>query len=594
MTNNIADEEITEYRKSIKIYDVFTFFNEFELLEIRLNILEPYVDYFVIVEATETFSGLPKKLYFEEKKHLFEKYKDIIIHYVIDDTPADEGDLRRRLQNKNLSDLDREIINNALTSDNVPKGVIHWLKEFYQKEMIKKALIGLSDNDICFISDVDEIWNPEAKIDYTRDDIFKLKQDVYAYYLNNRSSEPWAGTLVTKYKNIRSGVLNHLRTAGKTKYTYIDNGGWHFTNQGGADQIQKKIEASYGPEDLNKDDIKSKIKMRMLKNQDYIGRKFRFWVDEKDLPKYILENKTKYQHSFKPTNSARGNSAESIIIKFQGGLGNQLFQYALGRNLSLTKKIKVKYDISWFAGQTKRKYELDNFKAVIEFATSEEVGKLQRYKRKTGKLSFFHNFFRANKNIYVNEKEFTFDPTILNTNPPTYLDGYWQSEKYFVSIQEIIRKDLTLKVADSPQIKGQRNEIVNSHSVSLHIRRTDYINNSHSFYHICPLDYYYKAISYLEDKNKGLKLFIFSDDIAWVKENFKTNHPTVFIEGNKSYEDLLLMSLCQYNIIANSSFSWWGAWLNVNPEKIIIAPNKWFNDPKINTQDLIPANWIKI
>lgn len=215
------------------VYDIFTFFNELDLLEIRFNILNDHVDRFVIVEARETFSGHPKPLYFEINKARYAKWEHKIIHYVIENIPADETDLRSRLGKKNLDDLDREIIRLNLTSDNIPHGQIHWLKEFYQKENIKNALVNLRDDDRCFISDVDEIWNPSARIDFSRNDIFKLRQFVYSYYLNNRSNEPWAGTLVTKYKNIKNSCLNHLRTVAKTSYNYVNNGGWHFTNQGG-------------------------------------------------------------------------------------------------------------------------------------------------------------------------------------------------------------------------------------------------------------------------------------------------------------------------------------------------------------------------
>lgn len=294
-----SNEKIAEYRKGIKIYDVFTFFNELDLLEIRLNILDPYVDYFVIVESTQTFSGLPKKLFYEENKHRFEKFNHKIIHYVVDDTPDDENDLRKRLLNKGIGALDQEIIYNALTSDNIPKGIVHWLKEFYQKEMIKKALVGLSDTDMCFISDVDEIWNPEIMIDFTKDSIFRLIQLSYVYYLNNRSNELWHGTLVTKYANIKHACLNHLRIKLNPSHVYIKGGGWHFTNQGGAESIKMKIEASYSQDDYNNDDIKSRIKERILKNKDYIGRKYKFWTDEKDLPKYILDHKEKYKTWFK-------------------------------------------------------------------------------------------------------------------------------------------------------------------------------------------------------------------------------------------------------------------------------------------------------
>ena len=297
----LSTEKIAEYRKDIKIYDVFTFLNELELLEIRLSILDKHIDYFVIIESTQTFSGLPKKLYFEENKHLFEKYKHKIIHYMIDDVPEDEYDLRNRLLNKKLSALDKEIATNALTSDNFVKSDVHWLKEFYQKESIKKALVGLSDNDFCFVSDVDEIWNPEVKIDYTRNDVFKFKQVAYVYYLNNRSNEDWAGwtgTIATKYKNIKNSCLNHLRTATKNNYTVLKNGGWHFTFQGGINQIKKKLE-SYGHQELNKNDIKSQIEDMVLHNKDIRGRNIKFWIDERNLPKYLLDNKIKYKKFFK-------------------------------------------------------------------------------------------------------------------------------------------------------------------------------------------------------------------------------------------------------------------------------------------------------
>jgi beta-1,4-mannosyl-glycoprotein beta-1,4-N-acetylglucosaminyltransferase len=292
-------EEISEYRKKIKIYDVFTFFNELDLLEIRFEILDPVVDYFVIVEATETFSGKAKPLYFEENKDRFKKWQHKIIHHVIRDVPKDPNELRQRLEGSpHMSPLDLQIINDALTSDNIAPGAIHWFKEFYQKESIKKALINLNDIDICFVGDVDEIWNPQLIIDYSRDTIYKLRQKVYAYFLNNRTSEPWAGTLMTQYKNIKDACLNHLRTPRKTKYIYLSNGGWHFTNMGGADQIKKKLE-SYGHQEYNTNMVKADLENKILNNQDFIGRKFKFWKSEKNLPPYILNNKEKYKKYFK-------------------------------------------------------------------------------------------------------------------------------------------------------------------------------------------------------------------------------------------------------------------------------------------------------
>jgi hypothetical protein len=292
--------EIAEYKKQhkVKVYDIFTFFNELDLLELRLQILNEKVDYFVIVEATETFSGKPKPLYYQENKERFKKWHHKIIHHVTNDVPKDPEELKARLKNNpNLSALDKHIIHHSLTSDNIAPGALHWFKEFYQKESIKQALTHLKDTDVCYVGDVDEIWNPDMLFDPSQTAIFKLRQKVYAYYFNNRSSEPWAGTLVTQYKNIKNAVLNHLRTARKTPYIYLSNGGWHFTNMGGADQIRKKLE-SYGHQEYNNDQIKAELEQKILSNKDFIGRNFTFWRDEKDLPAYIKEHKEKYKNYF--------------------------------------------------------------------------------------------------------------------------------------------------------------------------------------------------------------------------------------------------------------------------------------------------------
>lgn len=279
----LTAEEIKTYREKIKIYDIFTYNGEADILEIRLNILKDGVDQFIIVEAPTTFSGLKKPLYFQEQKERFRHFLGKIKYFVIDDYPND-----------------KELLKLADSSSNVPKnGPEHWRREFYQKESIKKALTHLQDEDICFIGDVDEIWNPEVLIDYTKDDIFKLKQQVYAYYLNYKSNEPWAGTLVTKYKNIKKSCLNHLRTKGKTKYFYIENGGWHFTSMGGIDEVRRKLNDSYTKDSYNTNEVQEKLEERFGK-KDYIGRsKFKFSTDEKDLPRYILDNKGKYRKLFK-------------------------------------------------------------------------------------------------------------------------------------------------------------------------------------------------------------------------------------------------------------------------------------------------------
>lgn len=283
-----------------KVYDIFTFFNELELLELRLEMLDSVVDKFVLIECVETFSGNPKPLYYEENKSLFKKYHHKIIHHVTYDPPKSFDDLRNRILDPNVDHLTKQICYQALTSNNVPAGELHWLKEFYQKENIRRPLVGLEDGDLCFVTDLDEIWNPE--LDYSKIEdhkIYKLKQLAYSLYLNNRSSEPWAGTLLTRYRNIKNSCLNHLRTPSKTPYEYIENGGWHFTFMGGVDQIKLKIE-SYGHQEYNNDEIKNSVEQNLSSNKDVLGRnQFQFWIDESELPAYLINNKQKYKKFFK-------------------------------------------------------------------------------------------------------------------------------------------------------------------------------------------------------------------------------------------------------------------------------------------------------
>ncbi len=274
--------EIAKYRKGIKIYDVFTYNGEADVLELRLNILKDYVDQFVIVEAPTTFSGLKKPLYFEEQKERFTQFKNKIKYFVIDDYPNDP-----------------EILALADKSPSVPKGgPEHWRREFFQKESIKKALVGLNDTDFCFVGDVDEIWNPETLIDYTYDGIFKLRQKMYAYFLNNLSSLPWAGTIATKYKNIKNNPLSFLRDKSLTSYQYVDNAGWHFTNMGGLLEIKRKLKDSYTEESYNTPEVWQNLEKRFGK-EDYMGRNHTYRIEEENLPKYILENKSKYKDLLK-------------------------------------------------------------------------------------------------------------------------------------------------------------------------------------------------------------------------------------------------------------------------------------------------------
>ena len=296
--NWLSKLELENYRKKVKIYDIFNFFNELETLEIRLNILNDYVDYFVLVESKLTHTGKPKELFYKKNEHLFKKFEHKIIHYVIENPLCDWEDAEERLKNIHTPEIERKILTNALTSESIPKNDANYLRDYYEKESVRKALTHLSDDDFCYISDLDEIWNPEAFIDYSKNNIYKFKQLVYCYYLNNRSSEEWFGTTATKYKNIKNACINDTRSIKKTKHTIVQNGGWHFTFQGGAERIKNKIEA-YSAHEINTLEIKSGIEKKLTTNKDIIGRYFKFWIDEKSLPKYLKENKEKYKNFFK-------------------------------------------------------------------------------------------------------------------------------------------------------------------------------------------------------------------------------------------------------------------------------------------------------
>jgi hypothetical protein len=287
-----------------------------------------------------------------------------------------------------------------------------------------------------------------------------------------------------------------------------------------------------------------------------------------------------------------------IITKLYGGLGNQLFQYAVARNLSELNNVQLKLDITPFRKYKMRVYGLDHFNITAEVASKYEIRRL----KKGNQLLRLSNHLRKNRiypKTYYQEKSHFFDEELLNYRWSLYLDGYWQSEKYFKEIAAIIRKEFQLRDRPSEPSQIMAGLIENCDSVSLHIRRGDYVSNPEAYQHhgLCTLEYYYAAINRLASQLKAPHFFIFSDDIPWVRENLKVGFPTVYVYHNgedKDYEDLWLMSLCKYHIIANSSFSWWGAWLADYRDKVVIAPEKWLNNSEINTNDLIPENWIKI
>jgi len=284
-----------------------------------------------------------------------------------------------------------------------------------------------------------------------------------------------------------------------------------------------------------------------------------------------------------------------IIIKLNGGLGNQLFQYSLGRKLSIKNNDIFKLDLSDFTKNNPRSYGLEHFNIIENFASNEDINRI----KKTGVWKLLDKLKPYCKRSAIKYKGYDFDPNILKLFGNFYLDGYWQSEKYFQDIENIIREEITLKEPLPSKYSELIDKIKNSDSASVHIRRGDYITNKKfsKVYNLLDEKYYQGAIKFITEKISDVKFFIFSDDIEWVKRNIDIPYPKTFVSGaneTKDYEELMLMSLCKHNIIANSSFSWWGAWLNKNADKIVISPDKWFNDKIGGAKDLIPPEWLRI
>jgi hypothetical protein len=291
-----------------------------------------------------------------------------------------------------------------------------------------------------------------------------------------------------------------------------------------------------------------------------------------------------------------------VIIKINGGIGNQLFQYAFGRALEEKCNYKVYYDISEFESYKLRNYDLHHFNVDIKFVYKKDIEKLNnisnKIKFKIFRLLNIHKL-KLRKLSYYQEFIDNFNVDVFKISNSIYLNGYWQSEKYFFEIRDIIKRELFIKTPPSETNEFILKNILSVNSVSVHIRRGDYLTNNKTkhLYGCCTLDYYYQAFSIISNNVKNPIFFVFSDDIEWAKENLKNKYNFYFVDVNNSinaYEDLRLMSFCKHNIIANSSFSWWGAWLNLNSNKIVISPKKWFAGKKVKIEDRIPSNWLKI
>lgn len=287
-----------------------------------------------------------------------------------------------------------------------------------------------------------------------------------------------------------------------------------------------------------------------------------------------------------------------IIVKLSGGLGNQLFQYFFGQYLSQRTQHEVKYDlqtnleIDYF---TPRDLGIQKLGFELEFANSIEIKAVKKYT--TGYLSRIERKL-IQKAPFLNSRY-----TVENGDVHRYLeikemtgiyyfDGYWQSFRFINELSPVSIKNMDL----SENLLDVLKYIQSTNSVSIHIRRGDYLSvkENTEIFAQCGLDYYHKSINYFENTYGNITYFVFSDDIDWTKKHFIGDN-FVFIDGNPAEIDMFLMSNCKHNILANSTFSWWGAWLNTNSNKQIIAPKDWYVS-KLNfkSDKLIPSAWIRI
>lgn len=285
-----------------------------------------------------------------------------------------------------------------------------------------------------------------------------------------------------------------------------------------------------------------------------------------------------------------------VIVKIAGGLGNQMFQYAFGKTIALRNNTALKLDISIFEHYEFHEYMLNHLQIEENYATAEEVKMFAKHQTRKGRFGKLLNPFFADRTKYVEEPKYTFVPEMLNLKNPCYLDGYWQSEKYFKEIESIIRKEFRLRTPLSDYSRDVAERIVNEHNaIALHIRRGDIAHHPRFkiIHGVRPLAYYDAAIDEIRRRTSSPSFFVFSDDIEWARENIKTGSPTEFIgQGpKKNYEDLELMRLCRHHILSNSTFGWWGSWLSdFSQTGITIAPKQW--NIKFDSKDLLLPHWI--
>jgi len=282
-----------------------------------------------------------------------------------------------------------------------------------------------------------------------------------------------------------------------------------------------------------------------------------------------------------------------VIARLFGGLGNQLFQYAVGRAVAERNKCRLLLDTRETDAKGGHwKYALSHFNVT---ATIGDDSNLPPARSDTLRYYFWR--YLSKNPEFIREKHLGFNENINQLSANAYLHGYFQSEKYFADYAEVLHRELAIKTVPTKENERWQQKIDNCNSVSVHVRRGDYAAAGKT-YAVCNKNYYDRALEFIAGQAVSEpEVFVFSDDPVWAKQNMRFGVKTHFSDHNdsaKHYEDMRLISCCKHNIVANSTFSWWGSWLNRNPEKIVVAPKDWFGKQKMQNPDIAPESWIRL
>jgi hypothetical protein len=300
-----------------------------------------------------------------------------------------------------------------------------------------------------------------------------------------------------------------------------------------------------------------------------------------------------------------------IVVQLTGGLGNQLFQYAFARHLAQLNQSELLLDATQVTSRSdpahRRKFKLHHFRVEapvvawdppLEMSFRTDVGTF--YRSPVPRLSRWLG--KSRQLVQLKEPHFQFSPESLDRRGDFYVTSYWQSHRYFDVIATQIRSELQLRDPLSGEHQSIKDQIMATMgSVAFIVRRGDFVNHPHhsKFHGSCSLEYYRQAVDIIKSRVADPHLFVFSDDVSWVRNNFEFEWPVTFMDqpydhAEYDYVDMHFISCCRHHIIANSTFGWWGAWLGSSVNGLVIAPQRWFLDDSINTQDVVPAHWIRL